>query len=624
MSKAFFTRVAWLLLAIPGATCLALDYSGRQNNEATFESLAEARINGPVAVAKLQGNAGRFVSHPVLDGYPDGTTWIYRSPNLYGGRAAARLNTNILVFVERAFADHGAARQYLEDLGLVRIIDEAIGSVILVTPADGKAFGAGDQKYYYALQTALLAQKAGAGGREGARYADAEYFGGFGYTYVVGIDGGATYLNDYVAGTLDYVSRIAGMLLVNGTMQDVRQVAASVPAYLVNAPEKVVSRYQAANDTDAYSIAGDVETFFNQHLPLKRVVVAHQATPDLPAILSDAYYNLFTHAMRVPVGRPGLHSASTPYQGYSMDQAPLSLTERNAVFNSATRDGIQVFERKDDRFRKLAAPNGEYLQTWFDYLPAEVVDGTAPKASVPLVLALHGGGDDPRQFVEEIGLLPLAGSERFAIVAPEHQSALPTASDSLPALVEYTLRRWPALDPSRVYVTGYSLGGAATLRAINGKPSLFAAAVPMAAAPYTGTPEEVRQFDSTDLPVMFTTSEFDLPGAFDQANGRIAANYQAQLNLFLGYNGMPAIDTFDFDRYPLVGFRADTMDRLRRNGEYDSYRWYIHDAAGVPMVAVSYTSSLMHALYPEYGKIAWEFFRHYSRNPRTGAIGYRR
>jgi hypothetical protein len=144
----------------------------------------------------------------------------------------------------------------------------------------------------------------------------------------------------------------------------------------------------------------------------------------------------------------------------------------------------------------------------------------------------------------------------------------------------------------------------------------------MAAAPYTGTPEEVKQFEKFDLPVMFTTSQFDLPGAFDQANGQIAANYQAQLNLFLGYNGMPQV-SYDFARYPVNGFRADAMDRLRRNGEYDSYRWYIHDARGTPMVALSYTKGLMHALYPEYGKIAWEFFRHYSRNPGTGAIEYR-
>lgn len=612
-----------LLLVMASVHCPALDYSGRQHNEATFETLQEARASGPQAVAKLEGNEDLvFVSHPVLEDYPAGTTWIYRSPNLYGGRAAARLNTNILVFTERTFPARDAARAYLTNLGLIRIIDEAIGSVVLVTPADGKAFGAADQKFYYALQTAMLSQKAGDGVRGGKRYSDAEYFGGFGYTYVIGIDGGATFLNDHVAGTLDYVSRIAGMLLVNGRMQDVRTVAGHVPVYLVNAPQDVVAKYRAANDVDAYSRRGEVETWFNSQLPLKRVAVVNGANPDIAAIISDAYYNQFTHAMRMPVGRPGLYSASTPYQGYSMDQAPLSLSERNAVFNSATRDGIQVIERREDRFRGLAAPNGEYLQTWYEYLPREVVQGTAAKASVPLVLALHGGGDDPRQFVEEIGLLPLAGSERFAIVAPEHQSALPTTSASLPALVEYTLRRWPALDPARVYVTGYSLGGAATLRAVNGRPSLFAAAVPMAAAPYTGTPEEVRQFDSVDVPVMFTTSEFDLPGAFDQANGRIAANYQAQLNLFLGYNGMPPI-RFDFDRYPVSGFNGDSMDRIRRNGEYDSYRWYVHSAAGVPMVALSYTKGVMHALYPEYGKIAWEFVRHYARNSRTAAIEYR-
>jgi pimeloyl-ACP methyl ester carboxylesterase len=624
MPRSLSTRIAGALaIAVASLPTFALDYSGRQHNKATFETLAQARVSGPVAVAKLEGNTGiTFVSHPVLDGYPSGNTWIYRAANLYGGRAAARLNTNIMVFAERAFASPDAALQYLKDLGLVRIVDEAIGSVVLVTPADGKAFGAGDQKHYYALQTAMLAQKAGDGVRNGARYADAEYFGGFGYTYVIGIDGGASFLNDYVAGTLDYVSRIAGMLLVNGQMQDVRQVAGLVPVYLVNALDQVVAKYKAANQCDAYARVGEVESFFSQQLPLKKVIVVRSASPDLPSIIRDAYYNLFTHAMRVPVGRPGLHSASTPYQGYSMDQAPLSLSERNAVFNLATRDGIKVFERKDDRFRKFSAPNGEYLQTWFDYLPAEVVDGTAARGSVPLVLALHGGGDDPRQFVEEIGLLPLAGSERFAIVAPEHQSSLPTANASLPALVEYTLRRWPALDPTRVYVTGYSLGGAATLRAINGRPSVFAAAVPMAAAPYVGTPEEVKQFDKVDLPVMFTTSEFDLAGAFDQAKGQIAANYQAQLNLFLGFNGMPAVN-YDFVRYPVNGFAANGMDRIRRNGEYESYRWYIDNAAGVPMVGLSYTKGLMHALYPEYGKIAWEFFRHYARDPATGAISYR-
>ena len=179
-----------------------------------------------------------------------------------------------------------------------------------------------------------------------------------------------------------------------------------------------------------------------------------------------------------------------------------------------------------------------------------MVKGTAPAGTVPLFLALHGGGDDPRQFVDEIGLLTLAGSERFAMVAPEHQNVAGLLSDVLPKLVKYMLKTYPALDPSRVYVTGYSMGGAATLRAINGDPSVFAAAIPMAAAGYTGTPEQVAQFKKYRLPVMFTTSAFDLGGAFDQVNGNIAVGYQTQLKLFLGYNGMQPIDCVRFQDVP--------------------------------------------------------------------------
>ncbi len=656
-----------LALALAAAVALpnaarALNYTGRQNNQATFETLEEARTNGPVAVAKLEGNTGRtFKSHAVLDGYPKGTTYIYRSPNLYGGRAAARLNTDILVFAEKSFASKDDALQYLKDQGLIKIIDEAIGSVILVTPADGRAFGPGDQKYYYALQTAMLAQKASeapaggvrgpggpapdrAGGAPGTRgepgagapgarrgggfggggvgYSDAEYFGGFAYTYVIGIDGGATFLNNYVSPTLDFVSRIAGMLLINGKMEDVRTVAGLVPVYLVNAPDSVVAKYKLANNTDAWSSVAGIETYFDQSLPLKQVVVVKDATPDLPKYIKDAYYNHFIKAMRVPVTKPGLHSAVTPYQGYSMDQAPLSLCARNAVLNGVTADGIHVIQHTEDRFNDLKTPNGEYLQTWFEYLPEEVLNNTAPAGTVPLVLANHGGGDDPRQFVEEIGILPLAGSERFAIVAPDHSTIANLLSEALPKLVKYMLKTYPALDPSRVYVTGYSMGGAATLRAINGDPSVFAAAVPMAAAPYTGTPEQVAQFQKAHLPVMFTTSSFDLGGAFDQVNGNIASGYQTQLNLFLGYNGMKKIDAYDFKTYPVNGFKADSMLRVKLNDEYDNYRWYLNDSDGVPMVALAYTTNLAHALYPEYGKIAWEFFKHYSRDQKTGAIHY--
>ena len=701
----FRTMLALALAAAVALTTpvIALNYTGSQKNAVTFETLEEARESAPKAVATIEGNAGRtFKSHPALDSIPKGTVFVYRSANLYGGRAAARLNTDILVFSDKHFATKEEARQYIGNMGLLKFIDQVKGSVILVTPANGQAFGPADQKNYYGLQTAIFSQKVseapagggaggapggGGGGRGGrgapgagpggpaggggrgagpaapgaaaggpgagrgapggagpgrggpgggggaAVYADGEYFGGFGYTYVIGIDGGATFLNNYVVGTLDYVSRIAGMLLINGKMDQVRPVAGLVPVYLVNATQDVIEKYKKANTTNAYATTGDkasdssaimqpnLEIFFDQALPLKRVIVANDPNPNTDRYVSDAWFNLFLNAMRVPVTKTGMYSAGTPYQGYSMDQAPLSLCERNAVLGNSTRNGIQVIAHTEDTLNDIKAPNGEYLQQWWDYFPSEVVNKTAPAGTVPLILALHGGGDDPRQFVEEIGILPLAGKERFAIVAPDHTSVGNLLSDALPRLVKLTLKNNPSLDPSRVYVTGYSLGGAATLRAINGDPSVFAAAVPMAAAPYTGTAEQVKQFEKARLPVMFTTSSYDLGGAFDSNAGHIAAGYQTQLNLFLGYNGMKPL-TFDFNTYPVNGFKANSMTRINLNGEYDNYRWYLDDATGVPMVALAYTMNLQHALYPEYGKIAWDFFKHYSRDQKSGAIKY--
>jgi hypothetical protein len=40
------------------------------------------------------------------------------------------------------------------------------------------------------------------------------------------------------------------------------------------------------------------------------------------------------------------------------------------------------------------------------------------------------------------------------------------------------------------------------------------------------------------------------------------------------------------------------------------------------MVALNFTEHLIHALYPEYARIAWDFVKHYSRDQKTGAIKY--
>jgi hypothetical protein len=603
----------------------ALNYSNRQGNKATFETLEETRVSSPAAAASQGSSKATFKSHPVLDGYPKGTTYVYRSANLWGGRAN-RSNTNILVFAERSFQDKDAALAYLKDLGLINIIDAAIGSVVLVTPSDPKAgFAAADQKHYYALQTAMLSL--GASERSNdvvTTYSDGSYFGGFGFLYVIGIDGGATFFNNYIASTFDYASRIAGVLLFNGKMDEVRKVASVLPAYLVGAPEAVEAEYRAANHTDAVKGDARATIYFNQALPLQQVIVNRESSPNASVIITRVYDEVFSRAMRIPVVKQGLHSAGTPYQGYNFDQAPYTLAARNVVTNGVAPGGISVFPHQEDRFSSMKTKAGEYLETWYEYVPGEVLQNRVAPGTVPLMIALHGGGDDPQAFVEEAGWLETARQKRFVIVAPEHQglySDQAVLGESIAALAAYMMKTYPAIDASRVYASGYSMGGGATLTISTSHPRMLAAVVDMAGAMFTFTDKMDAEFKGTDLPFMYLTSAHDLAVNINPEDGSLSNLAQVALNKFLLFNEMTQV-SYDFKAHPKCGFQADAWSETLLNNEYRNSIWYLRNKQGVPMVALNYTAGLIHALYPQYAKMAWDYLTQFSRDQKTGAVKY--
>ncbi len=603
----------------------ALNYTNRLGNKATFETLEETRVSSPAAAASQGAGKVIYRSHPVLDGYPKGTTYVYRSENLWCGRAN-RSNTNILVFAEKSFQDKDTALSYLKDLGLINIIDTAIGSVVLITPSDPKAgFTAGDQKHYYALQTAMLSL----GGSERANdivttYSDGNYFGGFGFIYVIGIDGGATFFNNFIASTPDYASRIAGVLLINGKMDEVRKVAGVLPAYLVNATEDVEARYKAANKTDAVKGDARTKTCFNQALPLQQVIIHRESNPNTSAIIKRVYEEMFSRAMRIPVVKQGLYSAGTPFQGYNFDQAPYSLAARNVVINGVATGGISVFSHQEDRFSSIKSKTGEYMQTWYEYVPGEVLQNRVAPGTVPLIIALHGGGDDPQAFVEEVGWLETARQKRFIIVAPEHQGLYSDQSvlgESIAALAAYMMKRYPAIDASRVYASGYSMGGGATLTISTNHPQLLAAVVDMAGAMFNFTDQMDEKFKETDLPFMYLTSAYDLEPNINPEDRSLSDKSQVLMNKFLNYNNMNQV-SYDFKAYPKCGFKADAWSETILNDEHKNFIWYLNNSQGVPMVALNYTEDLIHALYPQYARMAWDYLTQFSRDQKTGAIKY--
>ena len=622
-----------LLTACFASTGFALDYSGNLGNEATFETMAEVKANAPAAMAPYSRWGGNMTYHPVLEGYPDDFTFVYRSSDMFGRNNAARCNTNIVVYTDKNFAAKDDALAYLKEMGLVDIIEIAKGSVILVTPSSEAGFGDADQKYYYALQTAMFAMNAG-GMVDGQRvtYYDSTYYGGYGFYYVIGVDGGATFLNNYVAGMFDFVSRIAGMLLINGGMERVRSVAAPVPVYLVNAPKDVIAKYEAANGADALEINGNCTISYNQQFPVRKVVSENLETINLSELVPQAYYNVLVKAVRGQEMKAGLYTAGTPYQGYGADCAPYSLSVRNALIGGRTVDGINEIRVDSEVFAEFKGEqNGEYLQTWYEYIPDEVLEGKVAPGTVPMIMAIHGGGDDPRQYVDGQGYLELAGKERLIVISPEKANlhvkladGEPVLSSAIPALVKYIEEKYPAVDPSRVYVTGYSMGSLATLEAIFGDPSVFAAAYPQAGiAGSWPTEKQLANFEKYKIPCVISTSEYDSPKNVDPSNKGIVEEFYnliSELNILNGLAPLP--EKADYEAYPTSGFKSDIYTRTKTNGEYTKHSWYFVDENGVPMVGLTFTDDIVHCLYPEYAQMVWDFCKHYSRNQETGEIIY--
>jgi hypothetical protein len=493
----------------------------------------------------------------------------------------------------------------------------------------------------------MYSQKTSAKTDNGIVYdADAEYFGTYGKIYFIGIDGGSTFINNFVApGDADCIGQAAGLMLIGGQMDPAKQVSAYVPTYILNGTDTMVERYRKVNGTNAYAIQDGVETFYDESIPLHKVMAAKDEKADLAAYVQDAFDNIFAISQRVNVIRSTAQESTLApkYQSYvkTPNISHYALCSRNAIVNGVTVKGnLQVSFHQEEIFSDIRTMYDQYLQSWYEVLPKSVVDGTAPAGSVPLILALHGTGDDPLMFIDEIGWLDVAGKENLAVVAPfeeelviSHEGGKVVMGSKIyegiltkvfPIFLNYLLDKYPALDPTRVYASGYSLGGGSVYRAIYGGMNMIAAAVPMAGMHddmfYNSTQEQDNQLKAIGIPLMELTSTFDL--GYNQQENRLADNTLKIFRKYAEANGITLADTYDFDTYPMIGLKTDEMNVTTINGEWRSFLWTIKNKEGSPLMKLSCTENLTHALYPGYGEIAWNFMKNFSRDPKTGGIVY--
>ena len=126
--------------------------------------------------------------------------------------------------------------------------------------------------------------------------------------------------------------------------------------------------------------------------------------------------------------------------------------------------------------------------------------GVFDKGPVPLLLAFHGGGDSAFYISYISGWANIAHRHNFLLVAVEHH--LKSTATEMVELVEH-LKKQYKIDESRIYASGFSMGGIKTWDLIQEYPDLLAAAAPMDATVDVG---ENVYFAKINKPVNTTTS----------------------------------------------------------------------------------------------------------------------
>ena len=119
-------------------------------------------------------------------------------------------------------------------------------------------------------------------------------------------------------------------------------------------------------------------------------------------------------------------------------------------------------------------------------------------AGYPLVVYLHGRGGDVMTPEEPWGARAFTRDDNYRsrtcfVISPQNPDQrgwIGAKADGVIEIVKELLKKLP-IDPKRVYLTGYSMGGYGTFQLLSQEPRMWAAAVPVAGG---GNPGAVREY----------------------------------------------------------------------------------------------------------------------------------
>lgn len=304
---------------------------------------------------------------------------------------------------------------------------------------------------------------------------------------------------------------------------------------------------------------------------------------------------------------PQESSASSEEETVSIPNQALSSQPEEPETSSPEQSWTEEIAEKEGSTVEQITVSGKTVHL---YLPQRVKDH--PEEKVPLVLFMCGTSCDPLGNLIESGWPDQAEKEGFVVISPDYNNyATYSETGFLVSVVDYMLEHYP-IDPARVYSTGFSNGGAASIALTRDYPQYFAAISAMGWM--IGLDDKDGVYGAYDMPFQVVQGDGEFTVRTPSGAMAVMDDEKQGVRDLMLYNEMlsPAAQP-DYDKTPYWGYEPDDSHSDTRSGR----RWdlcdYYKEGYSVPFAQLIIVEDDQHRPRPEEAEIAWAFFRNFRR-----------
>ncbi len=278
-------------------------------------------------------------------------------------------------------------------------------------------------------------------------------------------------------------------------------------------------------------------------------------------------------------------------------------------------------ETEDASEQEMEGKEGMRTETYYlgtgerilAYIPESVKE--CETGTVPMVLNLHWTGGTPEEQVSENGWLEVSAQEGFIMIAPFYGSydSVYRHTEYFAGIVLDALERYTIIDKSRVYVTGFSNGGAAAVALTDQHPELFAAIAPEGWM--VGMKDWSRKGAEYDMPFQIIQGSKEYTYETDTGAMAVMEDEQEALKDLMLFNEMTTESfTPDYEETAFWGYPPDVTSILKFEGKEWAVSDYYKDGYTVPFGQLILVEDGIHWARTPHAQLAWDFMKQFRRN----------